>query len=142
MKKLFSLLFLIAIVALANAQSTTPRFGTAKNDDNTGRVLTYKFFAVTDAAGADSIVAVPRAWQTNYRVSLTDSLTFKQPNITYSYAGDNIRIIASGASGTKVKFYGTYWQSAGTATLGSTGKAIIEFVFDGTNWIEAGRYVQ
>ena len=40
MKKLFSLLFLIAIVAFANAQSTTPRFGTAKNDDNTGRVCT------------------------------------------------------------------------------------------------------
>jgi hypothetical protein len=145
MKKILLIALTMVLIGVANfahAQSTTPRFGITANNDNTGRVLTYKYLAVTDATGADSIAVTPAAWQSHYQVTLTDSFTFKQPNITRCYATDNLRIIASGASGTKIKFTGSYWQSAGTATLSSGGRAVIDFVFDGSKWVESNRTVQ
>lgn len=143
MKKILSLLLFSTILALTSfAQSTTPRFGITPNQDNTGRALNYKYFTLTDATGADSVIVTPNAWQTHYRIALTDSLTLKQPVITKTYAGDNIRIIASGTPGTKVKFYGSNWKSTGTATLSTGGRAVIDFVFDGSVWVESNRVVQ
>jgi hypothetical protein len=142
MKKLFCLLFFVAITVASFAQSVTPRYGTAKNQDNTGRVLTYNYLSVTDATGADSTVSFPNAYQTTYTVSMRDSLTFKQPNVTTSYATDKIEIIAIGASGTILKFYGSYWKSSGSATLSTNGRAVVDFVFDGTYWVETNRNVQ
>lgn len=138
MKKiLFAIVFLIGAVAV-NAQSTSPRFGTAKNQDNTGRVLTYNYATVTDAAGADSVTITPNAWQTIYRIALTDSVTFKNPVVSRSFAGDNILIIASGASGTKVKFTGSNWVGTSAATLSSGGRSVIRYVFDGARWVLSG----
>ena len=143
MKKLFSIIALsIFTVAAVNAQSTSPRFGTAKNQDNTGRVLTYAYTTWTDAAGADSTTVTPNAWQTIYRVALTDSFYVKSPSVGRSYAGDNVVIVASGSSGAKLKFAGTNWISAGTATLSGGGRAVIKFIFDGAKWVEAYRTVQ
>lgn len=142
MKKLFSLFLLLAIAYTVSAQSTSPRFGTAKNQDNTGRVLTNAYASKTDAAGADSVLLVPNAYQTIYRLSLVDSFYFKSPTVTSSYAGDKLVIVASGASGTKVKFAGTNFISAGTATLSTNGRAVLNFIFDGAKWVESGRVVQ
>lgn len=142
MKKLFSLLFFVAITIATIAQSTAPRYGIAKNQDNTGRVLTFNYSVINDAAGADSTISFPNAYQTTYTVNMLDSLTFKQPNVTASYVSDKIEIIASGASGTKLKFYGTYWKSTGSAILSTNGRAVIDFVFDGAVWVETNRTVQ
>jgi len=143
MKNLFSIAILIAFVATSFAQSTSPRFGTGNNQDNTGRALTYKYVSVTDAAGADSVIAKPSAFQTIYRVTLTDSLTFKQPVVTTSYAGDNMIIICSAATGTpKLKFTGSNWLTAGSATLSTNLRSVIRLVFDGAKWVETGRYTQ
>ena len=142
MKKLFSLLFFVAITIATIAQSTAPRYGIAKNQDNTGRVLTFNYSVINDAAGADSTISFPNAYQTTYTVNMLDSLTFKQPNVTASYVSDKIEIIASGASGTKLKFYGTYWKSTGSAILSANGRAVIDFVFDGAVWVETNRTVQ
>ena len=131
----------MAFVAV-NAQSTSPRFGTTPNNDNTGRVLTYKYKALTDAAGADSALLTPSAWKTVVRLTMLDSFYMKSPTVTASYAGDQVQIVASGASGTKIKFAGTNWISAGTATLSSGGRAVISFVFDGAKFVEASRVVQ
>lgn len=147
MKKLFCLL-LIATMALAftetaTAQSTVPRFGITANNDNTGRVLNYKYVTVTDVAGADSAVSRANAWETIYRVTLLDSFTMKQPVVTNCRAGDNITIIASAASGTpKLKFTGSLWKTAGTATLSTGLRAVIRLIFDGAAWVEASRVVQ
>jgi hypothetical protein len=142
MKNLIALFaFIFAFVAV-NAQSTSPRFGTAKNTDNTGRVLTYKLVSVTDAAGADSVTVAPNAWETLYKVAALDSITFKSPTVTNSYYGDRVVLMVSGTSGDKVKFTGTNWQSAGTATLSSGLVAVITFRFNGTKWIEESRVVQ
>lgn len=142
MKK-FILFVLIAFIGFAsNAQSTSPRFGSGANNDNTGRVLTYKYTTIVDAAGADSTTIVPNAWQTIYRVAAVDSIYFKSPSVKQSFAGDNVVIVVSGASGKLVKFAGTNFISAGTATLSSGGRAVIKFIFDGAKWVEASRVVQ
>jgi hypothetical protein len=142
MKKVILFLSFIVAVIVTNAQSSSPRFGTLKNQDNTGRVLTYGLKSYTDATGADSVIVTPAFYQTIYKVALIDSFCFKTPVNTVSFYGDNIKIIATGASGTKVKFNGSSWITAGTAILSSGGRAVIDLVFDGTYWVEANRTVQ
>lgn len=141
MKNLIALFAFIFTMSVVNAQSTSPRFGTAKNTDNTGRVLTFKLVSVTDAAGADSVTIAPNAWESIYKVAALDSLTFKSPTVTNSYYGDQITFQVTGTSGNKVKFTGTNWVSAGTATLSSGLNAIITFRFNGTKWVEQSRVV-
>lgn len=142
MKNLFLTLVIIIGAFSVNAQSTSPRFGTAKNADNTGRVLNYKLVSVTDAAGADSVTIAPNAWETIYKVAALDSITFKSPTVTNSYYGDQITLQITGTSGDLVKFTGSNWVSAGTATLSSGLNAIITFRFNGAKWVEQSRVVQ
>ncbi len=148
MKKiLIAFCFICAVViatpTITSAQSTVPRFGITANNDNTGRVLNYKYVSVTDAAGADSVTARTSAWTTIYRVVLVDSLTFKAPVLTNAMAGDNIIIVASAASGTPtLKFSGSNWITAGTMTMTTRLRGIIELIFDGAKWVESSRYVQ
>jgi len=58
------------------------------------------------------------------------------------FLGDELTLLITGTSGDKVKFTGSNWVSAGTATLSSGLKAVIKFVFDGAKWVEASRVVQ
>lgn len=139
---------LIAVLALfavsANAQTTTPRYGTSSNQDATYRTLSLGYSALTDAAGNDSVTIAPKRYWTNYKVTLTDSLSFAQPTTTSSYFGDVLVLIASGSSGNKLKFTtaATKFKTAGTATLSTGGRTVITFVFDGANWVECSRVTQ
>lgn len=142
MKKLLFILAAMVAIFAANAQSTTPRWGSGPNNDNTGRVLTWNFKSITDAAGADSTTLVPGAYNTTVRLALTDSFFFKSPSVKQSFAADVLTIVASGASGTKVKFAGSNFISAGTATLSTLGRAVVTFIFDGAKWVEQSRVVQ
>lgn len=135
-------MLLIAASFGVQAQSTSPRWGTGANNDNTGRVLTYSYKSITDAAGADSIQLVNTTYSSTVRLALVDSFYFKSPVVTKSYASDRLYIVVSGASGTKVKFANGNFISAGTATLSTNGRAVINFIFDGAKWVETGRYVQ
>jgi hypothetical protein len=141
MKKLIFILFSVCIFN-AVAQSTSPRFGTASNKDNTFRTLTNKLVTVTDASGADSVTLAPNGYNNIVVVNALDSLTFKSPTVTKCYLGDELTLVINGTSGDKVKFTGTNWVSAGTATLSSGLNAVIRFVFNGSKWIEASRVVQ
>lgn len=141
MKKLIFILFSVCIFN-AVAQSTSPRFGTTSNKDNTFRTLTNKLVTVTDAAGADSVTLEPTGFNNVINVSALDSLTFKSPTVTKCYLGDELTMVIVGTSGDKIKFTGTNWVSAGTATLSSGLNAIIRFVFNGAKWVEASRVVQ
>jgi len=134
---------LIATIAFVsvNAQSTSPRWGSAKNEDNTGAVLTWKYVVLADAIGADSVILSPNAYNSVYKIALTDSVYFKSPVVKNSYVGDNLILVAGGASGAKIKFSSTLLVTAGTATLSTSGKAIIRFIFDGSKWVESGRAV-
>ncbi|CAB4136040.1 hypothetical protein UFOVP579_12 [uncultured Caudovirales phage] len=142
MKNLIVLLIaLVSFTLTTTAQSTTPRWGNGVSSDNTGRALNWKYQTVTDATGADSTTLAPSAYQTVVRVAVIDSFYFKSPVVTKSYAGDNLMIVASGASGKKVKFAGTNFISAGTATISTNGRAVICFIFDGAVWVEKSRVV-
>ena len=142
MKKIIAIICVAFVALTASAQSTTPRYGSGANNDNTGRALTYKYVSLTDASGSDSVTINPAAWETIYRVALVDSFYFKTPNVTRSFAGDRVVVVASGASGTKVKFANTNLYATGTATLSAVGRAIICFIFDGAKWVEVSRTIQ
>lgn len=138
---------LIVIIALfigvsVSAQSTSPRFGTLKNQDNTYRVLTLKKAAIVDAAGNDTVSVSPNAFFSYVTCDAVDSVTVKIGSVANSYFGDNIQLIVSGTSGKKVKFIGSNLLTAGTATLSSNGRAVVTFVFDGAKWVESARVVQ
>ena len=144
MKKLLSLIFLLCISGVIFAQSTSPRFGTAVNQDNTGRVLTYAYHTITDAAGADTAIIAPNAYHSIYKVALLDSLVLGSPNISTSYLGDNITIIATAASGTPfIKFSGANWKvSVDSLSLSTNLRAVIRFVFDGSKWVQESALAQ
>ena len=134
---------MIFIASASFAQSTSPRFGTLKNQDNTGRVLTYKLISVTDAAGADTTIIKANAFTTLVKVASVDSVMFGQPVVTSCAYGDKLEIIATATTGTpKLKFTGDKWKSAGTATMSTGLRAVINFVFDGSKWVEYSRVVQ
>jgi len=142
MKKILFILSFVAFSFVSNAQSTTPRFGSGVGNDNTGRVLTYVYTSVTDAAGADSVTLKPNAWETVVRITLVDSLMLNSPSVTRSFAGDRMELVVSGASGKKVKFAATNFITAGTATLSTSGRSVISLIFDGAKWVESGRVTQ
>jgi hypothetical protein len=149
MKKLFAIIFLMSISLAMFAQSTSPRFGTLKNQDNTGRVLTYKAINIVSAnlSGANKAYTMqPNAFLTIYRITLpadTTALTLTQPTVSNACLGDEIVIIASAASSTPlIKFQGSNWINAGTATLSTKLRAVIKMVFDGAKWVESYRLVQ
>jgi hypothetical protein len=143
MKKLFAIIFLLSISLAMFAQSTSPKFGTLKNQDNTGRILNYKLVALTDATGNDSIAVKPNAYTTIYKIAMKDSLTLKAPVVTYCNLGDKIEIILTSTTGTPfLKFYGTNWVTAGKATMSSGLRGVINLVFDGAKWVEENRYIQ
>lgn len=141
MKKIFFVLFAFCTLA-AMAQSTTPRFGTTAGRDITYRPLTLKLSTLTDAAGADSATIATSAYNTLVKIAVLDSFTLKSPTVTKAFLGDEMTILATGTSGDLLKFTGSNWVSAGTATLSSGLKAVIKFVFDGAKWVEASRVVQ
>lgn len=142
MKKIVILsLAVIGFVFSTTAQSTTPRY--TPTGGHTGAVLGYAWFNKTEATGNDTLKISPNAYSTTYRVTLAaDSLAITLKSNANAYAGDHITVIASGASGTKVTFKGTTFQTAGTATLSSGGYAILSLVFSGTKWVEKDRLVQ
>lgn len=144
MKKIL-VLFTIAIVftQACIAQSSSPRFGTAPNQDNTGRVLNYVYRTATDATAADSIVINANAWETVYNITLKDSFTLKQPLVTHCFFGDQLVLVCSAPSGTPfLKFTGSLWVTTGKATLSTGLRAIIKLRFDGAKWVEESRVVQ
>jgi len=146
MKKILCFVFVIAIGFVVNsvsAQYTTPRTGTGVRYDP--RNLNYEYATKTDAASAtiDTFTVYPRSWQTTYRLVLVDSVCAGNPTLTKSYAGDKIQFIVSAASGTPVlKFVGSNWVTAGNVTMTTRLRSVIDFVFDGAKWVEAGRYTQ
>lgn len=143
MKKLFSLLFLMAFTIAMVAQSTTPRFGTTSKDDNTGRVLTYAYKNVELAASQASAYQIPNAYFTTIRVqTLTHALT-DSVAVTYAHLGDHIEFIftADTLTAGRVVTFGNHLKSAGTLTVAKSKKATAVFVFDGTAWIEEDRTI-
>ena len=116
MKNILIALFVICGFA-ASAQSTSPRFGTAKNEDRTYRALYLTKTTLTDATGNDTSSIKPNAFTSYYALAAVDSTSIKIGSTATSYYGDMIRLIVTGTSGKMIKFVGTNILTAGTATL-------------------------
>lgn len=144
MKRLFSIIFLFSLSFSVIGQHTTPRFGTAPNQDNTGRVLTYNYQTYTFVSGVDSLKLVPNAFETFVNAgAMTDSLTIKFSNVKSSYVGDQVTIYGSGSGASrKLKFDPTNCSVGVTLTAASSKYVSIKFVFDGAKWIEVSRFTQ
>jgi len=144
MKKFLGIIVLMLAVLLVSAQSTSPRFGILKSQDNTGRSLNYNYVTATDAAGFDSIKTAPNAYETIYNLTIsTDSLRFGSPSLTKCATGDIIKIIVQSAStGKKLTFKSPYIVGQGTITTTTKGKAVVSFIFDGAKWVELYRLAQ
>lgn len=139
MKNILTIICVLVAMA-ASAQSTSPRWSTAKNGDNTGRIFTNKKVSKSDAAGNDTLTITPSSSYYYVTATVADTVTYGIA-VTEAYFGDKCIIVASGTT-KKVKFYGSNVLSAGTATTSTNGRAVIEFIFDGAKWVEAYRTVQ
>jgi hypothetical protein len=140
MKKFLAILLIsFAFVAIANAQSTTPKFGTTANKNNTMSIITNGYTAISDAAGNDTLSITPVNSFSYYKLTLTDSCYIKVASVSKCFLLDHLYIFATGSSGNKVKFVSTYNLNAGTATLSTNGRALIEFLFDGAKFSELCR---
>lgn len=155
MKKIVSIFILILSVVALNAQHTTPRWGTGKNNDNTFRAMTFVYKAVTDATGTDTLKLVPNAFHTQVTIpALTDSVTLNVTSVANSYLGDKIEVtVINAGTGTCVKWGGSNISPKTIAGIGGGGsqlyltasankRANIVFVFDGVKWVEETRMAQ
>jgi len=160
MKNLFSLLALAFTILVSSstevsAQSTTPRYGVNKSKNATFSNLSFDYKAYADAASIDTIKLLPSAYQSEYVVTLTDTVVMAIKSVSQAFRGDRMRITFLNTSGSNhyVRFLGyasvysgaSKWgmSSTGTAiTLASTKSAIVDFYFDGTLWSEVSRSIQ
>ena len=137
MKKYITI-FLLCIGLFASAQSTSPRFGTLKNQDNTGRVLTYGY--VTPAYAA-SVALVTRYYDTTVKVGqLTGNITLTA-TVTNCYVGDKLEIVLAADATDRTVTFSTGFTSGGTVLIPASGTFCYYFTFNGVGWIHASKSV-
>jgi hypothetical protein len=140
MKKLIFLsLAVIGFTFASVAQSTTPRFGTTPNKDNTGRVLTYSYSA---PAYASTITVAPKHFETIYKV---DSLTGNPSvvtTLTNAYAGDRITFIFAAKGAARTVTFSTGMTPSATLVVDSAQVATATFMFSGSKFVEVSRAKQ
>jgi len=156
MKKIILIAILGLFASCAVAQVTSPRFGTTKNDDNTGRVLTYAIVTTTDvtAATLDTILLTPNAYETlvcmktgTAITNLADSVCYKFSSKTGTYKlGDRVTFtISKGTGAGKIKFGGSQYilsTASAAVALAANKSLIMTFRWNGQKWIECERVVQ
>lgn len=155
MKKIITLMFLLGtFISGVSAQGSypgRPMFGTAPNQDNTGRALTYGYAAIGDTVGStvDTILIIPNNYNKVYMCTVADSAVIAIKGLSTSFTGSFITIIMEGKSTSQwIKFLGysglaTQWVTSNTKISPAASKrAIITFFCDGTAWIECYRFVQ
>jgi hypothetical protein len=142
MKKTLILLaigYQLLAISQVKAQSTSPRFGTVPNDDNTGRTLTYWYLTPTDQGPKDTFKFTPRGFQTFIQPtdSIKDTIVFYVYN-TRSNVCDKMDFQFVGANGTSSKkiIFGTGFSQAITIPITSKQGYHISFIFDGNVWRE------
>jgi hypothetical protein len=142
MKKVFVIsLFTLSssLFTFCRAQSTSPRFGTVPNDDNTGRTLTYYYYTPTDNTGPDTAKFTPRGFETFIEPtdSIKDSLVI-DAYLTRCDVCDKIEFQCTGKNLITSKGHVTF--STGfkgpnvRIPVTSKSSSHITFIFDGNAW--------
>lgn len=138
MKKfiLISILALSFLGSLA-AQATTPRFGTSRNSDNTGRVLTYGYDAISYD---DTVTVAPNAFETIYKYTTLTGNCIIYATETKCRVGDKVFFLFNLASGgARTVTFGTGFTASATMVVDSAQAASVTFMYNGSNFIEVGR---
>jgi hypothetical protein len=120
--------------------STTARYPliSARNQDNTGRILTVEYQAPVYAA---TIALQLASAQTIVKVAqLTGALTITGET-TRPQIGDELCLLFNADGTNRIVTFGTGFASAGTLTVTANKQASATFCFDGTSWVEVGRAV-
>ena len=138
MKKYFAILMFICIGMFASAQSTSPRFGTLKNQDNTGRVITYGYVTPTYAA---SVTLVPKYYDTTVKLGqLTGNLTLTA-TVTNCYVGDKMEIILAADATDRTVTFSTGFTNGGTVLVSANTSICYNLTFNGVGWLHGSKSV-
>lgn len=133
MKRHIGILMFLVLSFAVTAQHTVPRFGILKNQDNTGRVLTYGYAAPAYAA---TYVVNSSYYEMTVKIgTLTGALTLTS-NVTKNYVGDKLNILLTDDGSGRVVTFGTGFTSGGNITMTASAKATIYFVFNGVGWFQ------
>lgn len=143
MKKLFLALTLsLLFTSCVLAQSTSPRYGLLKNQDNTGRVLTYGSLTVTPTG---TLVTIrPNAYTSLITIATTSLSPTFTVNVGGSYLSDKMDLLITlNATGTRTLTFSTNLiGTATTMTVAASKQALLTYIFDGAKWMEISRSVQ
>jgi hypothetical protein len=133
MKKILTIFILCIGSLLVSAQYTTPRFGILKNQDNTGRVLTYDYQAPVYSA---SPVITCNAYETTVKMGTLTGAPTLTANVTQCHVGDKLNLLLTDDGSGRVVTFSTGFTSGGNITMGASQKASIYFVFNGVGWFQ------
>lgn len=131
MKKIL-FISLLAFSLSASAQIATPRFGTATNQDNTGRKLTYGYQA---PAFASSYAIVCNKYETIVKMGQLTAAQTLTATVTNCYMGDKLEIIFNSDASSHIVTYSTGFVTAATKSIQANETVVEKFVFNGTGWV-------
>lgn len=142
MKKLITILALLAFTAVTYGQKTNTR--NYYTGDNTWSVIPIKSVAVSDTDGAtvDTVELRPAAGVTYYTATISDSATLRLKSTAACYKGDRIVLDVINAGPTSFFYLAGNWiVSTGTAKITNTTakRSHLEWYFDGKNFVETSR---
>ena len=116
----------------------TPRIVTGKNQDVTSRVLTNDY---SNPAYVATLALVPTANDTVVNVQqLTGAMTINVA-VTGVYIGDKLHFMFAADSSNRTVTFGTGLASGGTITVTASKYGFVDFMFNGTTFVETGRAV-
>lgn len=133
MKKFITILMFSMVAFMISAQSLTPRFGVLKNQDNTGRVLTYAYQAL---AFSTPLAITCDAYETTVKMGTLTGAQTLTANVTRCHTGDKLNILFTDDGSGRTVTFGTGFASGGNITLSASAKAAIYFVFNGVGWFQ------
>lgn len=117
---------------------------TGSNQDNTGRVLTFDYQAITDAA---TIALVATAYNTVFNISPLGANTTLTINTTSTFGiGSNVTILMKGDITSPIADYtvtfSTGFEETGVFTLHGGRHGVAKFVFNGDAWIQISNFTE
>ena len=139
MKKfILSIMFLAMACFMATAQSTSPRFGTLKNQDNTSRLLTNGYLTPVYAA---TVNIVPKWSSTTVKVGqLTGNLTLTS-TVTACAVTDQLALILNSDATDRTVTFSTGFVNGSTVLVPASTTICLYLDFNGTGWVHATKPV-